>query len=86
MQAARYLHSVGADLEAQRLNGSTPLLTAAERNHTAFVRILHGVGAHMNASDNDGCSAFHFAAFNQYWHLLRFLHHVEEDRVDEGCV
>lgn len=53
----------GADINAQDVKGTTPLMIAAQYHHTSLVEYLMTAGADAAILDNDADSALHWAAY-----------------------
>jgi len=61
-ETARLLLDHGADIEARREDGATPLMQAASHGSTSVVKVLLDRGALLEARDNDGGTALIDAA------------------------
>ena len=59
----RYLVSLGADVNARRSCGGTPLSLTGLGNKAAIVEFLVSQGANVDAKNNDGETPLHSAAF-----------------------
>ena len=69
----RELIEYGADLDLARLDGATPLYTAAKENKLDCVWALIYGGANVNSATNSGTTALYVAAYKGNHHVVRAL-------------
>lgn len=62
---AQHLIQYGADIETKALDGSTPLISAAQNGDEAMVWALTQAGAKLDVQDDYGASALHYAAMSE---------------------
>jgi ankyrin repeat protein len=72
-EIAEFLIANGADVDARKRNGVTPLHVAAARGHGEIVKLLISGGANVNARTNDGETALHKAAESGYTETAELL-------------
>ena len=63
VKAVRWLIANGAEVNAKREGGETPLHWAASQNASEAAAVLLANGAEVNAKNNDGLTPLHLAAF-----------------------
>ena len=66
--------SDGVNVDAMNDKGSTALMVAVNKGHSAVVRALLNAGADLSLTTKDGRSAFLIAADNGNLEMLRMLH------------
>jgi len=62
LEVADLLIAKGAHVNAQDINGKTPLRLAVQRNNREVAELLIDKGAYVNTQDDDGITPLHFAA------------------------
>jgi ankyrin repeat protein len=71
-EAWRFLES-GSDVNATGLFGLTALIHAANKDHTAVVRLLLDNSADINAKHTDGSTALMWASWHGYGEMVKLL-------------
>ncbi len=89
LEIASALIKAGANINASSNKGFTPLMNAALRKDTAFVKLLISAGANINAKTKDGTTALMSAAWlNKNPEILKTLILSGADtaiRCNNGC-
>jgi ankyrin repeat protein len=82
----RELLAHGANIEAAKKNGSTPLMIASQCGNTDLVRELIARGANIEAGDDIGSTPLIYASWAGHADVVRELlasgankHHVDND-------
>lgn len=78
LEAARFLFSRGADLEATNNDGYTPLLLAARHSFKDICKFLIKSGAKVDVSDKSCSTVLHYASYSGWIKIVRAL-------VEKGC-
>ena len=67
------LVELGADVQAQDVNGLSPMHWAAHNGHAETVRVLVELGADVQSQDVNGFSPMHHAAQSGHVETVRVL-------------
>jgi ankyrin repeat protein len=70
---AQLLVTLGADVNAEDIHKSTPLLFASQGDHESTVQFLVEHGADVNKGDEDGWTPLHFACSHGHARIARCL-------------
>lgn len=65
VQAVRMLCQLGADIDAQDMDGRTAAHVAAENGHAGVIQELHGFNANFMLTDDRGFTAAHEAVLER---------------------
>ena len=85
-EIVEYLVRYGANRNAPKNNGWTPMHMAARNGHTEIVKLLIGCTENPNAPVNDyGCTPYQMAQQNNHFEIMNLLKRYSKGQSQENC-